>query len=340
MLLEVIVGKLRERYPGAVIDVLSQTPEETARDFQVEATPRMDLSAVKHAIERADIVLSGGGGLLQNATSLKSLLYYAGIVRTAIHAGRKTMIFAQSIGPLDFIGRQTVRECCKGLQAATVRDERSRSLLETLLGDVTVERSADPVFLIDQPARVVVGGLGPEIDPLVVVCVRKTAAFADGTDKIAAGVDRLAELGANVVFLPIGGAADAEASTAIIRRCRSTPMLLPVDCTATAVGLIARAKLVIGVRLHALILAIRFGVPFLAIPYDPKVSALCEDIGYPLPALWTPGARSGSEGDPAEAARAAWERREGLATLVGEAAMRMRVSAERNFEVLDRLAKV
>ncbi len=42
------------------------------------------------------------------------------------------MVFAQSIGPLDFIGKQVVRECCRGLSAATVRDERSRALLAPL----------------------------------------------------------------------------------------------------------------------------------------------------------------------------------------------------------------
>jgi len=340
MLLGVIVEKLRERYPASQIEVLSETPEQTARDFHVEATPRMDLARVKKAVERSDVVLSGGGGLLQNATSLKSLLYYAGIIRAAIHAGRKTMIFAQSIGPLDFIGRRTVRECCKGLQAAAVRDERSRVLLESLVDGVVVERSADPVFLIDPPpAQVAADALGPAADPLVVVCVRKTAAFSDGVGAIAGAVDQLAELGARIVFLPIGGIADAEASTEIIRRCRCAPMLLPFDRRAAAAGVIARARLVIGVRLHALILAIRFGVPFLAIPYDPKVSALCEDIAYPLPALWTPGVRCGSEGDPAVAARTAWERREELAVLVGEAATRMRISAERSFEVLDRLVR-
>jgi polysaccharide pyruvyl transferase CsaB len=340
MLLEVIVGKLRERYPAAIVDVLSEKPEETKRTLGVEATARMDLSAVRASIEAADIVLSGGGGLFQNATSLKSLIYYAGIVRTAIHAGRRAMIFAQSIGPLDFIGRQTVRECCKGLHAATVRDERSRAVLADLVSGVTIERTADPVFLIDPPPQSpdIAAELGVDGDPLVVVCVRKTTAFAEGIERLAAAVDAFAALGARVVFLPIGGAADAEASVAIIRRCNSTPMLLPVTSSAQAMRVIARARLVIGVRLHALILAIRFGVPFLAVPYDPKVVALCEDIGYPLPPLWTPGTRVG-EGDPAEAARAAWARKEELAMLVGEAAKKMRVEAERNFTVLDRLVQ-
>jgi polysaccharide pyruvyl transferase CsaB len=341
-LLAIIVAQLRTRYPYAEIDVLSATPEETAHDFGVEATPRADLACVKRAIERADVVLSGGGGLLQNTTSLKSLLYYAGIIRSAIRTGRKTMIFAQSIGPLDFIGKQTVRECCKGLQAATVRDERSREMLAPLLGSTPVERTADPVFLFDfeeadaRPAGL--SELGPESDPLVVVSVRKTANFTDGMGRIATAVDRLAALGARVVFLPFGGASDAEASTAIIRRCRSTPLLLPVDDLAGAARLIARARLVIGVRLHALILAVRFGVPFLAVPYDPKVNGLCDDVGYPLAPLWTPGSRA-TESDPAALAQSAWEQHDELAAALSGAAVRMRELALRNFEKLDELVE-
>jgi polysaccharide pyruvyl transferase CsaB len=326
-LLAIIIAQLRTRYPYAEIDVLSATPQETAHDYGVEATPRADLACVKRAIERADIVLSGGGGLLQNTT-----------VRT----GRKTMIFAQSIGPLDFIGKQTVRECCKGVHAATVRDERSRELLAPLLGGTPVERTADPVFLFDlDESGAGTGGmseLGPESDPLVVVSVRKTTNFTDGMGRIASAVDRLAELGARVVFLPFGGASDADASTAIIRRCHSTPLLLPIGDLAGAARLIARARLVIGVRLHALILAARFGVPFLAVPYDPKVSALCEDLAYPIAPLWTPGARGG-ESDPAALSQRAWEQHDQLAAALAVAAVRMRELALRNFEVLEQLVE-
>ena len=130
-LLEVIVTQLRERFAGIDIDVLSNDPASTAR-LGVEATPRWEWRAIRAAIGRADVVVSGGGGLLQNATSLRSLLYYAAILREAIRAKKKTMIFAQSIGPLDLWGRFVVRRFCKGLDRATVRDERSRALLGEL----------------------------------------------------------------------------------------------------------------------------------------------------------------------------------------------------------------
>ena len=150
-LLAQLVTQLKTRYPLATIDVLSQHPAETAHQYGVAATPRMDLVAVRKAIERSDVVLSGAGGLLQTATSFKSLLYYAGVVRTGVRAGKRTMIFAQSIGPLDFWGKQTVKECCRGIAAATVRDERSRALLASILPGVEIERTADLVFLYDPP---------------------------------------------------------------------------------------------------------------------------------------------------------------------------------------------
>ncbi len=339
-LLSIIVAQLKSRYPFATIDVLSAQPESTAHDFGVEATPRWEQGAIRRAVERADIVLSGGGGLLQNATSLKSLIYYAGIIRMAIHARKRTMVFAQSIGPLDFWGKQTVRECCRGLSAATVRDELSRELFVPLVAGTPVERTADPVFLYDPPdgGSGVPLGLSAESDPLVVVCVRKTANWNEGVVAIAAAVDRLAQqYGARTAFVPFGGLADAEASTVVIRKCRSQPMLVPLEGLDSVAAALSRAKLVIGVRLHSLILAIRFGVPFLAVPYDPKVRALCDDLGYPLAPLWTPGVRQ-PEGRAAELADEAWSRREELGALVRAGALAMRARAERNFEVLDTLA--
>ncbi|MGA8383888.1 MAG: polysaccharide pyruvyl transferase family protein, partial [Candidatus Cybelea sp.] len=95
-LLEVIVERLRRDFPAASIEVLSATPKRTAAAYRVDATPRWDWRAVRTAIGRADVVLSGGGGLLQNETSLRSLLYYAAVLREAIRTGRKAMIFAQS----------------------------------------------------------------------------------------------------------------------------------------------------------------------------------------------------------------------------------------------------
>lgn len=351
-LLEVIAGELRRRFPYGVVEALSEEPELTAHRYGIEATARNDVSAIRRAIGRADVVLSGGGGLLQNATSLRSLIYYAGIIRSAVRAGKTTLIFAQSIGPLDAPGRLVVRECCKGIAAATVRDRRSLELLEPLV-NVPVRLTADPVFLYDPEDPDGPGGraarpqpplewLGDAEGPLVVVCVRKAPKFEEAAARVAAAVDRLAErYGAKVAFLPIGGTGDAEASTAVIRRAASRPVLLSeVEGMAAVAAVLRRATLVIGMRLHALILAIRLGVPFLALAYDPKVSALAGDIGYPLEPLWSaPALRvKGASLEPIESlVDRAWSMREALAAHVASASIEMQRRAALNFDVLQTL---
>jgi polysaccharide pyruvyl transferase CsaB len=339
-LLSVIVAALRRRHANCEIDVLTGDPAGTARTYGVEATARADLAAVRRAIGAADIVISGGGGLLQNATSLRSLFYYAGVIGMAVRAGKPTMIFAQSVGPLDFWGKAVVRQLCRGVARATVRDERSRRLLAPLIAGTAVERTADPVFLFapgESPLDLAAEGLGAS-DPLVVVSVRRW----QGTDRTAAAlataVDRLADAyGARVAFLPLGGAPDAEVSTVVIRRCRSNPVLLPSYSLAQAAQVIANARLVVGMRLHALIIAARLGVPFTALPYDPKVSALLEELRYPLEPLFVPGGNVPSSTEIEGRIDRVWSRREELAAHLRAVAPDVERLAERNFDVLDEL---
>lgn len=343
-LLEVIVAQLRARWPGCGIDVLSGDPAATARAYGVDATPRMDVGRVRAAIDRADVVLSGGGGLLQNVTSLRSLLYYSGVIRSGLAAGKPTMVFAQSVGPLDFWGRAVVRNFCKGLTAATVRDERSRALLTSLLPGLAAERTADPVFLFEpggEPLDLVAEGLAGDDAPLVVVSVRKWQGADATAHALTSAVDRLAgRHGARVAFLPLGGPPDAEVATTIIRRCASTPVLLPDYPLNQAAQVIGRASLVIGMRLHALIIAARLGVPFLALPYDPKVTALLEDLRYPARPLFVPGEPAPPPSEIAARIDDAWERREALAAHLSSVRAEIERLATRNFEVLDELVRV
>lgn len=339
-LLEIIIARLRARFGSIGIEVLSATPEQTAAQLGVDAVDRWNRAAIREAIGRADVVLSGGGGLLQTATSIRSVLYYGSVLRGAVRARKMSMIFAQSIGPLDTLGKFAVRYLCRGISRATVRDERSRALLQRLLPEVHVERTADPVFLYDPPAQsdLAAQGLDPQSGPYALVSVRKIPSSRDGVQLFARAVDRLSEAhGLRVAFLPLGGASDAEASTTIIRACKSAPMLLPEAPLDRAAAIIAGASVLVGMRLHAVILAARFAVPFLAVPYDPKVRALCDDLAYPLEALWTPGTPPpGGEAVAASVDRLVAQAPQ-LREHLRERLPAVRAAAERNFDVLAEL---
>lgn len=298
-ILRIIVDELRARRPADTLTVLSADPVRTASTFGVAAVPRMSASAVGEAIRASDLVISGGGGLLQNATSLRSLLYYTGVIRSAARAGRKTAIFAQGIGPLDFIGKHIVKGTCGDVGLAIVRDAQSAALLQPLVPRVHVEIGADPVFLASadapQAARDALAreGITDASGDIVTVVVRKSPLLPRIAVALAAGIDRIVQkTGAHAVFVPLQRPDDVEASIDVIRRCKSAPTLIGGGYDlATMTALVRRSAAIVSMRLHALILAARLGVPLLAIPYDPKVSGLLDELTYPLPALdrGTPG---------------------------------------------------
>jgi polysaccharide pyruvyl transferase WcaK-like protein len=238
-------------------------------------------------------------------------------------------------------GRFVVREGCKGISRATVRDARSKELLESVLPSMTVEQTADPVFLYDAPdddADLREEGLGPESRPYAIFSVRKVPSLKDGTATLARAVDRLAEAhGIRSAFLPMGGTIDAEVSTTVIRLCKSGPLLLPECSLPRAAAILRGAHLVIGMRLHALILAARYDVPFAPVPYDPKVQSLCDDLEYPLGPIWVPGKPApGPESTDMLVDRLVAQR-EPLAAHLRERGPAIRASAARNFDALGEL---
>ena len=74
------------------ITLLSATPQKTSRLYGVEASGMLNFFM---PILRSDVLISGGGSLLQDITSLKSLVYYLAVILTALILCKKVIIFAQ-----------------------------------------------------------------------------------------------------------------------------------------------------------------------------------------------------------------------------------------------------
>ncbi len=251
------------------------------------------------------------------------------------------MVFAQSVGPLDFWGRLVVAQFCKGLDRATVRDERSRRLLQRLVPRTAVEQTADPVFLYDLPAEradLSEEGLGPESGPYARDQRAKESGRARvGGDRRTRGRPLAQRHGIRAAFLPLGGASDAAVSTDIIRACESNPVLLPECSLEKAASILSGARVVVGMRLHSLILAARYGVPFLALAYDPKVSALCDDLAYPLSPLWSGEGHRPTDAEVDAAVDRLVRERDALSNGLLDRRDAVRAAAERNFEALGEL---
>ena len=105
-ILRTLVSSLREHIPDCSLTVLSHNPTSTREKYGVEAVDRMSPVAILRAVKKCDMLISGGGSLLQDVTSSKSLHYYLSIIRCAEFFHKKVFIYSQGIGPIDRPGNR------------------------------------------------------------------------------------------------------------------------------------------------------------------------------------------------------------------------------------------
>lgn len=298
-----IVATLNELGVDAKLTVLSADPERTMREHPgVDAAPRMKLSPIVRALRGADLFISGGGSLFQDATSVQSPYYYLGVLRLAQMLSRKSMIYAQGVGPLIRPAiRCGVRKAFDKADAITVRDADSKALLEEIGVRSDVQVVADPSFLVEpdlEAADKLIADAGLAGKKLIGIALRQWPGHEQWITEAATQVVAACErIGAQAVFIPMQESEDAQVGI-------GAPVLLHGGVPEVAKGLIARCDLIVGMRLHALIFAASCGVPFVPISYDPKVSAFAGAAGC---------ATGVSVGDPleqlAESVTSAWSDR-------------------------------
>ena len=289
-ILAALTAGLRQR--GHEVEVLSADPGATRRTLDVAATHR--LTGLPWALARADALVSGGGGLLQDATSRRSLRYYLGVIRAARATGLRTVVYGQSIGPLSPRGRTATARALHGLPVA-VRDEASRTLLAQ--ADVASARVADAALALPRPERL--GGAGLLLVP--------RAGVAGAREALARLARAAAADGTAVRVAALQPGADVDEARRIAAAADGAEVLGLAGPDA-ALAACAAADAVVSVRLHGLILAARAGTPHLGIGYDPKVAGFLSVSGgarveVPVPedalvAPWRAGALA-VERDPA-----------------------------------------
>jgi polysaccharide pyruvyl transferase WcaK-like protein len=233
------IGKgLRERSPGIEVSVLS-------------GRRRYNPFVLIGELAACDALISGGGTLFQDATSSRSLWYYAAVVWLAKLLGKPVMVLGQGLGPLRRkFNRALAGFVLKRVDLITLRDEDSQKELRRLGvtgGNVFV--TADPVFLLAVTERPAPSG-APKVglalkQPLVPAVTLERLKNKYGLEPVT------------LVFQP-----------AAVSFQEMLDVIAGLDC-------------LIGMRLHALIFAALAGVPMVGIAYDPKVASFMRSLGQP-----------------------------------------------------------
>jgi len=286
-ILESVCKTIKSQDSRNVITVLSKNPEYTMRSYPCKAVNRFNPFSVLKALRGCDILVSGGGSLLQDATSTRSLLYYITIIKIALRYGKKVMLYANGIGPVtNTANRRRVKEVCEMADIVCLRDPDSLSQLKSMgvkRDDLSI--TADPVFLLDADDRDKSAALLKKANvpegKFICISIRKCAGSADLDDRIAAACDEVYEkFSRNIVFIPMQPIVDAEASRGVMRKMKSPSYILPDGCNAhQMMGVIALSDATLSMRLHSLIFAARVAVPTIGIVYDPKVESYLSLLG-------------------------------------------------------------
>ena len=260
-ILQAMVRELKIRGHRAL--VLSASPRETARELGVEAVHRYHPLALPAALRRVDRFVLGGGGLLQDRTSRRSLAYYLGLVRLARRLGKPVTVFGVSLGPLSPRGERRVARTLSGVPVV-VRDLRSLRHAERL--GLRAELGADPALLLEPPQIV--------REPGLVVVIPRHGVPAE---PLYAGARKLLILGYDVLVLGLQPGPD-DLTLEIFE-------YLPKEASRDpkrVLYLLRSAEYVISARLHGMILAAAAGTPFAGVHYDPKVASFAEETGSAL----------------------------------------------------------
>ncbi len=283
-ILKSIIEALKNEDPNIEIVVLSNDVEYTKSTYKVDAINRWKLSDIYKELLKSDGLISGGGSLFQDVTSSRSIFYYTGIIWLAKLARKPIFIYAQGIGPIEKKNnRRIVGKFFNKVDYITLRDSESMSLLESIGVNKKIEIVPDPVmgFNIDN-FKFELSKYYTNKD-YITISIRDWKKNNNEFQKsIASTCDSIAEYGINIVFVPMHGEHDEKASKEIARLMKHNAKVLPKDLTMEEKMMyIKGSKLMIGMRLHALIFAANVGTPMIGISYDPKIDSYLKLINQP-----------------------------------------------------------
>ncbi len=272
------------------ITVLSNKPVETRDKYGIEAVYRFGGREVLRAIRESDVLLSGGGSLLQDSTSTRSLMYYLSITATAKAMRKKVMLYANGIGPVSGKrNRRLVKQVVNKADLITLREENSyEELLSMGVNPKKCFVTADPAFTMDSigkdAAKAILQKEGIPLDrPLVVVSVRNWKEMDSFISGFASLCDTIVEKHKrNIVFVAMQMPNDITISEKVKKRMKQPAYILHGNYAPHEVmGIISLADFILSMRLHTLIFSASQHVPLIGFVYDPKISYYLEKLEMP-----------------------------------------------------------
>ena len=291
-ILEAILQEMRDIDPDMPITVISKDPKSTRLTYRVRSVSRMNILAWRGAMKRAKLYINGGGSLIQDVTSRRSLWFYLHNIQSAKRSGCKVQMYGCGIGP---VTRENHRKLAAkvlnaNVDAITLREPDSLDELRAMgVTEPEIMLTADPALTLrrasdDETDSVLLRAGIPPHGRYICFALRQWKGFERKAPLFAKAAKYAYE---TYGLIPVFTAVEKHQDPIAARQAAAgldIPHYFLDDAggAGTIIGALSRMELVVAMRLHALIFAAGQGIPLAGVVYDPKVSAFLRYIGQEL----------------------------------------------------------
>ena len=288
-ILEAILQEMRSIDPDMPITVLTKDPKATRLTYRVRTAGRMDVGTWKKAMRHAGLYINGGGSLIQDVTSRRSLWFYLHNIQAAHKAGCKVQMYGCGIGPV--LREQHRKLAASVLNASvdviTLREPDSLKELQSMgVTKPEILLTADPALTLpaaseDEIDSVLLRAGIPPHGKYLCFALRNWKGFEDKAPLFAQAAKYAYE---TYSLTPVFAAVEKHLDP-VAGRLAAAGLDIPhyflddAGSAGTIIGALSRMQAVVSMRLHALIFAAGQGIPLAGVVYDPKVSAFLRYIG-------------------------------------------------------------
>lgn len=257
------------------------------------------------SIKESDYLIIGGGGLVQDQTSIFNIPYHFWKAYLANLYNTKLIFHSLGVGPIkNPISKYFVKNIFNKASVITVRDSVSKDLLKNLGVTKRIEVTADPAISLngkdyqesnksDISTTCGESLLGVSLRHwfdtykfLPVSIVKKlglrsskdSKRYQNFINEIALSLDYLSSThNLKIVFIPFWEERDNKVHRDVIERMNTTNFQVIEDKDPIqTLNLVGKCDYYLGMRLHSLIFSFTKNVPFVAINYAPKVENFLE----------------------------------------------------------------
>lgn len=307
-----MINSLSKHIDDAKFSVITNNPEETRTlhnvspvsqsfkkgmmEFIICQIKDKEMYRVYNSIDDCDVFILGGGSLLHDLT-IYNLPILLSLLRLAQKKGKITVVYGIGAGPIETkLGKYLCKKILNRVDLITVRDSKSKIALENC-GVKKVVQTADPAFAINIPSESDFDEMLTKMNIVARDNLISTTAYTKlhnaelhykkHTDfaphrKIMANIydQILNDYDKRLFFLPtveVDRDNYIEIEKFMVTNEKTTVINFQSDFRYI-LAILSISDILIGMRLHSLILASILGIPFVPIIYDEKVESFLKLI--------------------------------------------------------------